>query len=55
MKRILTIFLLIAFLLNGCSSLKGAPSQPAAGISAVATLVPLGTPSAAYGGLRVPL
>ena len=55
MKRILPIFLLIALLLNGCSSLKGSTPQVAAGTSAVASLVPLGTPAAKYGGIARPL
>ena len=55
MKRILPIFLLIALLLNGCSSLKGSTPQAAAGTSAVASLVPLGTPAAKYGGIARPL
>ena len=54
MKRILPIFLLIALLLNGCSGLTGSTPQ-AAGNSAVASLVPLGTPSAKYGGIARPL
>jgi Zn-dependent M28 family amino/carboxypeptidase len=55
MKRILPFFLLIALLLNGCSSLKASTPQAATGLSAVATLVPLGTPSAKYGGIARPL
>lgn len=67
MKRILPIFLLLALLLNGCSSLKGSTPQAASetpqvstpqvagGTSAVASLVPLGTPSAKYGGIARPL
>ncbi len=55
MKRILPIILLIALLLNGCGSLKGASPQVAAGPVAVASLVPLGTPSAKYGGIARPL
>jgi alkaline phosphatase isozyme conversion protein len=54
MKRILPIFLLIALLLNGCSGLTGSNPQ-VAGNSAVASLVPLGTPSAKYGGIARPL
>jgi len=50
MKRILPIFLLIALLLNGCGSLKGASTQ-AASVLPVASLVPLGTPSAKYGSI----
>jgi alkaline phosphatase isozyme conversion protein len=50
MKRILPIFLLIALLLNGCGSLKGASPQ-AASVLPIASLVPLGTPSAKYGGI----
>jgi len=70
MKRILPIILLIALLLNGCSSLTGSTTTspqtqavittpvgttaPAgtvvpAGTMVVASLVPLGTPSAKYG------
>jgi Zn-dependent M28 family amino/carboxypeptidase len=55
MKRILPIILLIALLLNGCGSLKGASPQVAAVPVAVASLVPLGTPSAKYGGIARPL
>jgi alkaline phosphatase isozyme conversion protein len=53
MKRILPIFLLLALLLNGCSGLKGtpAPQAAAAGNSAVASLAPLGTPTAKYGDI----
>jgi hypothetical protein len=72
MKRILPIILLVALLLNGCSSLKSSPTvsqqTPAAttapvgttapsgsvapsGTAVVASLVPLGTPSAKYGGI----
>jgi hypothetical protein len=64
MKRILPIFLLIALVLNGCSSLTGTstPQVPTgtmapnvtmtpAGTVAVASLVPLGTPSAKYGSI----
>jgi hypothetical protein len=50
MKRILPIFLLIALLLNGCGSLKGASPQAASTLP-VASLVPLGTPSAKYGSI----
>jgi hypothetical protein len=55
MKRILPIFLLIALLSNGCSSLKGSTPLAATGTSAVASLVPLGTPAAKYGGIARPL
>ena len=57
MKRILPIFLLLALLLNGCSGLKGttAPQAAAGSTSAVASLVPLGTPAAKYGGIARPL
>jgi Zn-dependent M28 family amino/carboxypeptidase len=55
MKRILPIILLIALLLNGCGSLKGASPRVAAVPVAVASLVPLGTPSAKYGGIARPL
>ena len=51
MKRILPIFLLLALVLNGCSSRAGSTQQAAAGTSAVASLVPLGTPSAKYGSI----
>jgi hypothetical protein len=52
MKRILPIVLLLALFLNGCggSPLVSNP-QAAAGTSAVASLVPLGTPSAKYGSI----
>jgi Zn-dependent M28 family amino/carboxypeptidase len=51
MKRILPIILLLALLLNGCSIQKPASPQAAAGPVAVASLAPLGTPSAQYGGI----
>ena len=52
MKRMLPIFLLLALLLNGCNgSRPGATPQAVSGTSAVATLVPLGTPSAKYGAI----
>ena len=46
MKRILPFFLLLALLLNGCG---GTGSTPRAASSAVATLIPLGTPAVKYG------
>ena len=55
MKRILPIILLIALLLNGCTGPKGSTPQAVAGTSAVASLVPLGTPAAKYGGIARPL
>ncbi len=57
MKRILPVLLLIALLLNGCGGLKASttpPSAPAPNgtpVVAVASLVPLGTPSAKYGSI----
>jgi alkaline phosphatase isozyme conversion protein len=51
MKRILPIILLIALFLNGCSLQKTASPQAAAGPVAIASLVPLGTPTAKYGGI----
>jgi alkaline phosphatase isozyme conversion protein len=56
MKHILPIFLLFAMLLSSCSGLKASttPQMPAK-VAAVATLVPLGTPSAQYGGIARPL
>ncbi len=54
MKRILPLLLLCALVLNGCGGKLG--STPAATpTSAVATLVPLGTPAAKYGGIARPL
>jgi hypothetical protein len=47
MKRILPVFLLFAFLLNGCGGAK-TPAQNVAPVE-IATLVPLGTPVAKYG------
>jgi alkaline phosphatase isozyme conversion protein len=47
MKRILPLFLLLAFILNGCGGAVG--SAPSVSTSAVATLVPLGTPAVKYG------
>ena len=55
MKRILPIFLLLVLLLNGCGRAPVPASQAAPGNSAVASLVPLGTPSAKYGNLARPL
>ena len=58
MKRILPIFFLLVLLLNGCGR---APTstpqggQEPAGTSAVASLVPLGTPAAKYGEIARPL
>jgi Zn-dependent M28 family amino/carboxypeptidase len=48
MKRILALFLLLAFLLNGCAKTAASPT-PDVAVRAVATLVPLGTPVAKYG------
>jgi hypothetical protein len=51
MKRILPFFLLLAIILNGCSAIGTAipdAANPKVN-SVVATLVPLGTPSAKYG------
>ena len=51
MKRILPIFLLLAIVLNGCSSAAKSTPDVAAAAAAkpVATILPLGTPSAKYG------
>ena len=53
MRRILPIFLLLALLLNGCggSPSVSTPQAAASGTSAVASLVPLGTPSAQNGAI----
>ena len=51
MKRILPVFLLLALLLNGCGSQKPSAAQLPAKVAAVASLVPLGTPAAKYGGI----
>jgi hypothetical protein len=48
MKRILPFFLLLAIVLNGCSAIGTA--APDVVNPVVATLVPLGTPAAKYGG-----
>jgi alkaline phosphatase isozyme conversion protein len=48
MKRVLPLFLLLVLVLNGCSGGIGSSARPTP-TSAVATLVPLGTPSAKYG------
>ena len=56
MKRVLPIFLMLVLLLNGCGVIPSASSPQAAGVtSQVASLVPLGTPSAKYGGIARPL
>jgi len=55
MKRILPIFLLLVLLLNGCGRAPTSTPQAAGGTSAVASLAPLGTPSAKYGGIARPL
>jgi alkaline phosphatase isozyme conversion protein len=47
MKRILPLFILLALVLNGCSG--GAAGPAHVPTSAVATLVPLGTPAPKYG------
>jgi hypothetical protein len=49
MKRILPLFFLLALVLNGCSSSAIGPTPHVAGITPVATLVPMGTPVAKYG------
>ncbi len=54
MKRILPIFLLLALVLNGCSAITGS-APGATPTSAVASLVPLGTPTAKYGDVARPL
>ena len=54
-KRILPLFLMLALVLNGCSSLNKSTPQAPAVSSAVASLVPLGTPAAKYGGVARPL
>jgi Zn-dependent M28 family amino/carboxypeptidase len=54
MKRILSFFLLLALALSGCNSAKGTTSSSVAPLP-VATLVPLGTPVAKYGGIARPL
>jgi Zn-dependent M28 family amino/carboxypeptidase len=59
MKHTLPIILLLVLLLNGCGSAPVSTPQVAAGTSAgtsaVASLVPLGTPSARYGNIARPL
>ena len=49
MKRFLPLFLLLALILNGCGNTNGPAPQSSVSNSAVATLVPLGTPAPKYG------
>ena len=57
MKRFLPIILFLAMLVNGCSNLphSTSPAAPSGPAAVVATLVPLGTPAAKYGGIARPL